>query len=269
MQDEQTVTFQSIEVSVPWYIGLFRLYLVFVTLLAVFRFAQLLWTLRTQRIARDTGSPALNLPELWQHSHIKALSFKTLAQLTLLIAVTVLAWSLSGDLMQVATQKTSGVGAVAGAFADALKTFSAGMIVSTALFSCAVFCERLIHRHRLGLARSESVRPTYNDEKTHRERVLRCSFCQKSQDAVAKLISSPSDYPRAYICDECVAVCNSILEDDRGESRHPATAASGPNCSKTIQREEVGDEQGDASKNQPRDEAALGREEDRGGEAPT
>src|ERR1700693_396226 len=46
---------------------------------------------------------------------------------------------------------------------------------------------------------------------------LRCSFCHKSQDAVAKLISSPSDYPRAYICDECVAVCNSILEDDRSE----------------------------------------------------
>jgi ATP-dependent Clp protease ATP-binding subunit ClpX len=44
---------------------------------------------------------------------------------------------------------------------------------------------------------------------------LRCSFCHKSQDAVAKLISSPSDYPRAYICDECVGVCNSILEDDR------------------------------------------------------
>jgi ATP-dependent Clp protease ATP-binding subunit ClpX len=52
---------------------------------------------------------------------------------------------------------------------------------------------------------------------------LRCSFCHKSQDAVAKLISSPSDYPRAYICDECVAVCNSILEDDRGEAQ---TAAS-------------------------------------------
>ena len=34
---------------------------------------------------------------------------------------------------------------------------------------------------------------------------LRCSFCHKSQDTVAKLISSPSDYPRAYICDECVA----------------------------------------------------------------
>ncbi len=50
------------------------------------------------------------------------------------------------------------------------------------------------------------------------DEVLRCSFCHKSQDAVAKLISSPSDYPRAYICDECVAVCNSILEDDRTET---------------------------------------------------
>jgi len=46
---------------------------------------------------------------------------------------------------------------------------------------------------------------------------LRCSFCRKSQDVVGKLISSPSDYPRAYICDECIAVCNSILEDDRHE----------------------------------------------------
>jgi ATP-dependent Clp protease ATP-binding subunit ClpX len=34
---------------------------------------------------------------------------------------------------------------------------------------------------------------------------------------VGKLISSPGDYPRAYICDECIAVCNSILEDDRPE----------------------------------------------------
>jgi ATP-dependent Clp protease ATP-binding subunit ClpX len=39
---------------------------------------------------------------------------------------------------------------------------------------------------------------------------------------VAKLISSPSDYPRAYICDECVAVCNSILEDDRSETHTSA-----------------------------------------------
>ncbi len=59
--------------------------------------------------------------------------------------------------------------------------------------------------------------------RTGSDDTLRCSFCHKSQDAVAKLISSPSDYPRAYICDECVAVCNSILEDDRTET--PAGAA--------------------------------------------
>ncbi len=55
---------------------------------------------------------------------------------------------------------------------------------------------------------------------------LRCSFCHKSKGAVGKLISSPSDYPRAYICDECIAVCNSILSDDKLEaldaSPHPA-----------------------------------------------
>jgi len=58
--------------------------------------------------------------------------------------------------------------------------------------------------------------------KSGSDEILRCSFCHKSQDAVAKLISSPSDYPRAYICDECVAVCNSILEDDR-TATPPAT----------------------------------------------
>ena len=51
---------------------------------------------------------------------------------------------------------------------------------------------------------------------------LRCSFCHKSQDVVGKLISSPSDYPRAYICDECIAVCNSILEDDRHDAPYAA-----------------------------------------------
>jgi ATP-dependent Clp protease ATP-binding subunit ClpX len=58
------------------------------------------------------------------------------------------------------------------------------------------------------------VKRTGNDE------VLRCSFCHKSQDVVGKLISSPSDYPRAYICDECIAVCNSILEDDKPEKSY-------------------------------------------------
>jgi ATP-dependent Clp protease ATP-binding subunit ClpX len=64
--------------------------------------------------------------------------------------------------------------------------------------------------------------------RTGSDDTLRCSFCHKSQDAVAKLISSPSDYPRAYICDECVAVCNSILEDDRSDVQPGAAPAHLP-----------------------------------------
>jgi ATP-dependent Clp protease ATP-binding subunit ClpX len=55
-------------------------------------------------------------------------------------------------------------------------------------------------------------------KRTGPDEPLRCSFCRKSQDAVHKLISSPDEHPRTYICDECVAVCNSILEDSAPES---------------------------------------------------
>jgi ATP-dependent Clp protease ATP-binding subunit ClpX len=50
------------------------------------------------------------------------------------------------------------------------------------------------------------------------DEALRCSFCHKGQDAVGALISSPSDYPRAYICDECIAVCRCILEEEKSDS---------------------------------------------------
>ncbi len=59
------------------------------------------------------------------------------------------------------------------------------------------------------------------------EEILRCSFCQKTQDSVGKLISSPGDHPRAYICDECVAICNTILEEDQAE-RVPTAEAKLP-----------------------------------------
>jgi ATP-dependent Clp protease ATP-binding subunit ClpX len=49
------------------------------------------------------------------------------------------------------------------------------------------------------------------------DEVLRCSFCHKTQEQVEKLISSPSDYPRAYICDECVSVCRQILDEEKRE----------------------------------------------------
>lgn len=39
---------------------------------------------------------------------------------------------------------------------------------------------------------------------------IKCSFCGKSQEAVARVIAGPG----VYICDECIKVCNNILEDE-------------------------------------------------------
>jgi ATP-dependent Clp protease ATP-binding subunit ClpX len=49
-------------------------------------------------------------------------------------------------------------------------------------------------------------------KRTGSEELPRCSFCHKTQDAAGKLIASGEDYPRAYICEECVAACNKALE---------------------------------------------------------
>ena len=49
---------------------------------------------------------------------------------------------------------------------------------------------------------------------------IRCSFCGRGQDEVARLVSGPS----VYICSECVKLCNDILE---GELEREQPAAGG------------------------------------------
>ena len=44
--------------------------------------------------------------------------------------------------------------------------------------------------------------------------LLKCSFCGKSQKQVRKLIAGPG----VYICDECIDLCNEIIEEELGES---------------------------------------------------
>jgi len=46
--------------------------------------------------------------------------------------------------------------------------------------------------------------------KKEAEDILHCSFCNKSQNDVKKLIAGPT----VFICDECVDVCNEIISDD-------------------------------------------------------
>ena len=44
--------------------------------------------------------------------------------------------------------------------------------------------------------------------KNNAPKSVRCSFCGKSQENVRKIVAGPG----VYICDECVELCNSIIE---------------------------------------------------------
>lgn len=46
-----------------------------------------------------------------------------------------------------------------------------------------------------------------------REGKVRCSFCHKTEDQVQKLIAGPDG---AYICDQCIAICAEIMEEELG-----------------------------------------------------
>ena len=59
--------------------------------------------------------------------------------------------------------------------------------------------------------------PKHDDDK------LKCSFCGKTQDQVKKLIAGPE----VYICDECVELCNEILDEEFFESKEKEGSAEG------------------------------------------
>ncbi len=50
---------------------------------------------------------------------------------------------------------------------------------------------------------------------THDDSRLKCSFCGKTQEQVKKLIAGPD----VYICDECVELCNEILDEEFLENK--------------------------------------------------
>jgi ATP-dependent Clp protease ATP-binding subunit ClpX len=63
---------------------------------------------------------------------------------------------------------------------------------------------------------------------------LKCSFCGKSQDQVRKLIAGPG----VYICDECIDLCNEILDEELvdGQGHAHGTRPSAEANRKTAQR---------------------------------
>ncbi len=54
-----------------------------------------------------------------------------------------------------------------------------------------------------------------------KETILRCSFCGKSQDEVEKIIAGPT----VYICNECIELCNDIIEEERAKESTDKTDA--------------------------------------------
>ena len=46
--------------------------------------------------------------------------------------------------------------------------------------------------------------------KTNAPKNIRCSFCGLPQDNVRKIIAGPG----VYICDECIGICKTIIEED-------------------------------------------------------
>jgi ATP-dependent Clp protease ATP-binding subunit ClpX len=56
-------------------------------------------------------------------------------------------------------------------------------------------------------------------KKNTSDQALRCSFCGKAQDEVKKLIAGPM----VYICDECVGLCNEIIDEESHASVHGET----------------------------------------------
>lgn len=69
--------------------------------------------------------------------------------------------------------------------------------------------------------------------------VLRCSFCNKTQDKVRKLIAGPNG---TYICDECVDVCAEILAEQYESEEQSTGADLGINLLKPVEIKDFLDE---------------------------
>ena len=55
--------------------------------------------------------------------------------------------------------------------------------------------------------------------------IERCTFCEKRRHHVASLIAGP---PGVYICNECIEICNSILQEEQRRNPDAAAAAAVP-----------------------------------------
>ena len=55
---------------------------------------------------------------------------------------------------------------------------------------------------------------------------VRCSFCGKSQESVKKIVAGPG----VYICNECIGLCNEIIESEYYDNDKPVYLVEGIVC---------------------------------------
>jgi len=161
MQDEQTVSFQPIgyEGRVPWFVDLFVIYLLCVLLMTVARAVRLMWTLRKHRKAQSREALLESSSEsLWENCYSVIRSMRNFSHLTFLLAALVLCWSAINILEGLTIEKVASLPYFAAGLAEALVPFLMGIIISSALFSCAMFLESRVRRRSILLDLKPSKR---------------------------------------------------------------------------------------------------------------
>ena len=56
----------------------------------------------------------------------------------------------------------------------------------------------------------ETIKTATGTQFGYNDREIRCDFCGKYREQVQKMVSGPG----VYICDECISLCNEIIEEE-------------------------------------------------------
>jgi hypothetical protein len=150
MQEDMTVSFDPIlyEPQTTWFQRLFVIYLFSVFLIAIYRAIRIAWGMRKLRklesgTSSDSGA---EFPAHWELCLRDTESFKKFSYLTLLLSLLVLAMGTGDVLLGVATQKVPVIAVSAERMANAITSFSVGIVACIVLYCLAMFFDALLAR---------------------------------------------------------------------------------------------------------------------------
>jgi hypothetical protein len=151
---ETTVGWEPMyEGHLPWFTKVFVACLALVFLISAVRAISLIRRLRALRKLEQEAATELTskFPLFWESLYAKLAAIKNLSVLTLLLSLLVFGWSTTQILLGVTMEKSTGVGFLAGAMAEALTVFSLGVLVLVVLYIFAIFFEAMLVRRKMRL----------------------------------------------------------------------------------------------------------------------